>query len=213
MSTTSLHPLIRAVEEADSPSRLVAAVRNLADAQLEEGIPTLIATLGFNNPGAAIVAIDGLVKLGDVAVQPLLQLLDGYNYGARAWAIRALSQIGHPLALDTLLDAVSNDFALSVRRSAAKGLGDIRWHLLPQEEIETAQSKALEALISVSHDPEWVVRYAAIVAMQHFAQNRSGNQAIAQPRILTQLHHILETETDLTVRARTYVAIQDLTKE
>ena len=50
--------LILAVEQADSPARLVAAVRNLAAAVDEAGISTLIAVLGYNNPVAAVAAVD-----------------------------------------------------------------------------------------------------------------------------------------------------------
>jgi len=103
--------LIQSVEQADSPSRLVAAVRALAEARLEAGIPTLIAVLGYNNPEAAVAAIAGLVQLGDVAVQPLIERLDDYNYGARAYSFRALAAIAHPDSLDTLLSAAETDFA------------------------------------------------------------------------------------------------------
>jgi len=45
---------------------------NFQDATIEAGIPTLIAALSYNNPGAAVAAIDKLVQLGDMAVEPLL---------------------------------------------------------------------------------------------------------------------------------------------
>ncbi|HEY9805470.1 MAG TPA: hypothetical protein V6D04_02815, partial [Candidatus Obscuribacterales bacterium] len=92
--------LIRAVEQAASPASLVSAVQALAEAHLEAGIPTLIATLGYNNPEAAVIAVRGLVELGAVAVQPLIERLDDYNYGARAYSFRALAAIADPRALD-----------------------------------------------------------------------------------------------------------------
>jgi urease accessory protein UreF len=88
--------LIRAVEQADSPARLVAAVQTLAAAHLETGISTLIAVLGYNNPTAAVAAVEGLTQLGAAAVQPLMEQLDEYNYGARAYAIRALAALADP---------------------------------------------------------------------------------------------------------------------
>jgi phycocyanobilin lyase beta subunit len=94
--------LIQSVEQADSPARLVAAVRSLAAAKLEAGIPTLITILGYNNPEAAVVALEGLVQLGDVAVLPLLEQLDDYNYGARAYSFRALAAIADPQALEKI---------------------------------------------------------------------------------------------------------------
>jgi len=113
--------LIQSVEQADSPARLVAAVHSLAAAKLEAGIPTLITILGYNNPEAAVVALEGLVQLGDVAVLPLLEQLDYYNYGPRAYSFRALAAIADPQALEKLLSAAETDFAPSVRRAAAKG--------------------------------------------------------------------------------------------
>ncbi|PZV09727.1 MAG: phycocyanobilin lyase, partial [Leptolyngbya sp.] len=61
----SLSSLIRAVEAADSSKSLQEAVQNLAAARLEGAIPTLIAALSYNNPGAAVAAVDGLIQLGE----------------------------------------------------------------------------------------------------------------------------------------------------
>ena len=108
-ATRTPEQLIRAVDEADSPCRLIAAVRELADARLEAGIPTLIRALGFNNPGAAVTAVSGLVKMGEIAVPSLLEQLDGYNYGARSYAIRALAEIADPRAFEILKTAAVHD--------------------------------------------------------------------------------------------------------
>ncbi|MGL5509340.1 MAG: HEAT repeat domain-containing protein, partial [Microcoleaceae cyanobacterium] len=104
-----IEKFIQAIEEADSAPKLVKAVRDLADAQTTEAIPVLIKVLGYNNPGAAVAAVDGLISLGNVAIPALLEQLDGYNYGARAWAIRVLAGIGDPRGLNLLLDAAVND--------------------------------------------------------------------------------------------------------
>lgn len=105
--------LIQAIERADSPARLVAAVQALVESGWEEGIPTLIRVLGFNNPAAAAVAVEGLVRFGATAVPTLLQQLDEYNYGARAYSFRALAAIGDPQALDVLLNAAATDLPLA----------------------------------------------------------------------------------------------------
>jgi phycocyanobilin lyase subunit beta len=78
---TEIQELIRAVAEADSPARMVAAVQKLAAAKDPAAIPTLIASFGYNNPGAAVVAVAGLTELGEVAVPQLLENIDDYNYG------------------------------------------------------------------------------------------------------------------------------------
>ena len=82
--------LIEAVNQADSADLLLETVENLADARNEAAIPTLVEVLGFNNPGAAVAAVDGLIAIGEPVVPYLLENLDGYNYGARAWATRCV---------------------------------------------------------------------------------------------------------------------------
>ncbi|MEH1871699.1 HEAT repeat domain-containing protein [Nostoc sp.] len=194
--------LIRAVEEADSSDRLLDAVQELAAADIEEAVPTLIAALGYNNPGAAVAAVDGLIAIGEAAVQPLLQLIDGYNYGARAWAIRALAGIGDVRALDTLLEAAKTDFSLSVRRAAARGLGTLRWQQVPPEKLESIQTQVLEALLLISQDPEWVVRYAAVTSLETLAIAIAVTLPDQASRITNQLQQMLDKDVDLGVRTR-----------
>lgn len=193
--------LIRAVEQADSPAKLIAAVRALAAATNKEAIYTLIAVLGYNNPAAAVVAVEGLVALGSSAVLPLIQQLDDYNYGARAYAIRALAAIADPRALDILLTAALYDFAPSVRRAAAKGLGILEWNQLVAEQRQAAQTKALQALLSISEDSDWSIRYAAVVGLQALS---------TAPNLINQIRprfeQMSETETDLAVHARVQLA-------
>lgn len=190
--------LIRAVEEADSSDRLLDAVQELAAAGIEESVPTLIAALGYNNPGAAVAAVDGLIAIGEPAVAPLLKLIDDYNYGARAWAIRALAGIGDLQALDTLLEAAKTDFSLSVRRAAARGLGTLRWHQVPPQKLELVQTQVLEALLLISQDPEWVVRYAAVTSLEALAITLGDGAS----RIIDQLQQMFDTDPDLGVRTR-----------
>jgi phycocyanobilin lyase subunit beta len=207
---TRLQALIQAIDEAYSAAGVVEAVEKLVEARLEAAIPTLIDILGRNNPGAAVAAVEGLIQMGKPAVRPLLDLLDGYNYGARAWALRALSGIGDPQALDTLLDAAKNDFALSVRRAATRGLGTIHWEDLPNDEILPAQSRVIEVLLSVSQDPEWVVRYAAMTGLQALAIA----VALAQPdlirRILVHFDRLVESDDNLAVIARIWLAQKEI---
>ncbi|MGC9504328.1 HEAT repeat domain-containing protein [Baaleninema sp.] len=203
--TMSVEALIAEIDRADSAASLLAAVRALAEAQNEAAIPTLIRVLGFNNPGAAVAAVGGLVRIGKPAVVPLLEQLDGYNYGARAWAIRALSEIRDPRALDILVGAAS-DFALSVRRAAAKGLGFLRWEDLEAEERPTCQQKALETLLQTTQDPEWVVRYAAIVGLETLGANLTPTLSDRLDGISTCFEGLQGTDDELAVRARASLA-------
>lgn len=204
MTNSQLQELIRAIDQADSPVRLIGAVRALAAARLEAAIPTLIQVLGYNNPGAAVTAVDGLVKLGEGAVQPLLEQIDGYNYGARAYAIRALAAIADPRALDVLLEAAATDFAPSVRRAATKGVGFLRWGQFPDGQLVSAQARALATLLQVSQDADWAIRYAAVVGLQALAANS------ADPAIVTavgdRLQAMVQADPDGAVRARVFVA-------
>jgi phycocyanobilin lyase beta subunit len=210
--TDTLQPLIRAVEAADSSTRLVEAVQNLADAHLEGAIPTLIAALSYNNPGAAVAAVDGLVKIGEPAVNILLEQLDAHNYTARAWAIRALAGIGDPRGLVTLLGAATADFALSVRRAAARGLGMMRWHWFPPDLLEIAQEEALDALLFVAQqDDEWVVRYSAVVGLQALGTAIATTYPAWLAQILAQFDQMSLNDSSWAVRARVWRAQQQLT--
>jgi phycocyanobilin lyase subunit beta len=218
----SIDSLLRAVEAADSASRLVAAIENLAATKDPAIIPTLIAALGYNNPGAAVAAVDGLIQIGEPAVAPILDQLDGHNYTARAWAIRALAGIGDPRGLVMLLGAATADFALSVRRAAAKGLGSMKWHWFPIDLLEIAQEEALEALLFVAQqDDEWVVRYSAVVGLQNLAgsftsEDTSENSGAIeqypdwQNQIQTALSEIVDRDAVLAVRARAFQAQQQI---
>ncbi len=211
MSNAALaQTLIRAVDEADSATRLVQAVQQLANARLEETVPTLIATLRYNNPGAAVAAVDGLIAIGKPAVQPLLDLLDGHNYTARAWAIRAMAGIGDARGLDVLMEAAQHDFALSVRRAAARGLGTVHWEELDVEQAKVAQVNACEVLMGLGQDPEWVVRYAAIAGLQALAQATVDTQLALVSTVLTHLQHLAETDPDAGIRTRAARALQVL---
>lgn len=205
--------LIRAVKEADSSDRLLDAVQELAAAGIEEAIPTLIAALGYNNPGAAVAAVDGLIAIGEVAVLPLLELIDDYNYGARAWAIRALAGIGDVRALDTLFEAAKNDFSLSVRRAAARGLGTLRWHQVPPEKLESVQIQVLEALLLISQEPEWIVRYAAVTSLETLAIAIAVTLPEQAARITNQLQQMLNTDVDLGVRTRVKFAQEKIQQQ
>ncbi|MDM7936287.1 MAG: HEAT repeat domain-containing protein [Cyanobium sp. CZS 48M] len=159
--------LIEALRQADSPMGLLLATRRLAEACHPGAAPSLVEVLGFNNPGAAVAAVDGLIALGEQAVEPLLDNLDGHNYGARAWAVRALAGIGDVRGLELLESALACDIGPSVRRAAARGLGQLRLNALPLDQQASVRQRCLDALLAGGGDGEWVVRYAVAVALEH----------------------------------------------
>ena len=194
--------LIRAVAQADTPANMVTAVQNLAAAKDVAAIPTLIAVFGYNNPSAATVAVAALTEMGEIAVPQLLSQIDDYNYGARAYSIRTLAAIADPRAIDVLITAAATDFAPSVRRAAAKGLGNLNWHKLDSADRETALNKALETLLFISQDSEWSIRYAAVVGLQALAKIPDLQQPIQ-----TRFDQMLATDDEKAIRARAQVAV------
>jgi phycocyanobilin lyase subunit beta len=209
-TATPMTQLLQAIEAASSASALADAVEALARTGNPQATPHLIAALGYNNPGAAVAAVDGLICIGEPAVLPLLSLLDNFNYGARAWAIRALAGIGDPRGLEILLDAASADFALSVRRAAARGLGTIRWNSVSLQQQGEGQGKCLAVLLGCAQDPEWVVRYAAIAGVQSLSLAMAPVQPQTLPQVLEALEERRSQEATLAVKARILLAQQQV---
>ncbi len=202
--TNEIQQLISAVTTSDSALQMVAAVKNLVAAKNEAAIPTLITVFGYNNPAAATVAVAGLIELGDIAVPQLLAEIDDYNYGARAYSIRTLAAIADPRALDVLLTAAATDFAPSVRRAAAKGLGCLHWQKLDIPERQIAQAKALETLLFITQDSDWSIRYAAVVGLQALL-----NIPELQQQIQTKFKEMLTNDDQKAVRARVLVGSRE----
>ena len=179
-----LKDLLLAVQTAATADSLVDATRDLAaicsdlpanSSDQLTAINCLIELLSANNPGAAVAAVDGLIACKTAAVQPILNNLDEHNYGARAWAVRALAQIGDPRGLAVLQRAIEQDIGPSVRRAAAMGLGRIKLaELSPEEKLETMEI-CLAGLKLGCADGEWIVRYAAVVGLENFSRNSASS--------------------------------------
>ncbi|NDJ18188.1 HEAT repeat domain-containing protein [Myxacorys almedinensis] len=209
----AIEPLITAIAQADSPATLIGAVRALAQTASLSAIPTLIEVLGYNNPGAASVAVAGLVQMGEAAVPLLLEQIDDYNYGARASSLRALAAIADPRAFEVLLEAAATDFAPSVRRAAIKGLGTLRWQPRDLDGQPSIHDRTVSTLLLVSHDSDWTIRYAAIAAFQSWIftlQNCSETTDLTR-QALERLEHLRQTDEDEVVRARASMAQHQLT--
>jgi phycocyanobilin lyase beta subunit len=207
--------LIEAVQQAGTAQDLLVAAQALAAAAAPDmeadAIGCLVDLLGYNNPGAAVAAVDGLIAIGPAAVPPLLEGLDEHNYGARAWAVRALAGIGDVRGLDLLESALGNDIGPSVRRAAARGLGQLRCTALPPGEQEAIRQRALAALERSLADGEWVVRYAVAVALEGLALSQVGSPL--QGRISMALDQLADATGEDTpvVRQRAQLALRRLT--
>ncbi len=169
--------LAKELEQATSPEALLRVVRALGALGQVEGIPLLIRAFGFNQPAVAEAALEEVLRFGDLAVQPLLQHIDGFDYGARAYSVRALARLGHGEAYSFLVEAIVADFAPSVRRAAVRGLGRVA-----AQRPLSDQEQALQILQRCLSDADWGVRYAAVGALTDLArwglpQLRSGAEA------------------------------------
>ena len=207
---------IRAVRQASSSQAMLQATWALATSDHgeevdNEAIACLVEVLGFNNPGAAVAAVDGLIRLGPLAVEPILESLDPRNYGARAWAVRALAGIGDVRGLELLEEALASDVGPSVRRAAACGLGSLRLDSLEPPERAAVRERALGALLAGCSDGEWVVRYAVSVGLENL-----GLRLTPLPQEHRQLLDALaalgqpEREETAVVRLRARLALQRL---
>jgi phycocyanobilin lyase beta subunit len=201
MPSSIMEALIQAVTVAQTQEQMVIAVQNLAASQDVAAIPTLIAVFGYNNPTAAAIAASALTDLGEIAVPQLLEQIDDYNYGARAYSIRTLAAIADPRAIGVLIDAAVTDFAPSVRRAAAKGLGNLHWHKLDALQSSIAYQKALSTLILISQDSDWSIRYAAVVGLQALTKI-----AEIETPIRSRLKEMLASDAAKAVRARIQLA-------
>lgn len=210
MSCPPTAELIAAVQGADSSQGLLLATQALAACADSAAASTLVEVLGFNNPGAAVAAVDGLIGLGPGAVDALLQL-DPENYGARAWAVRALAGIGDVRGLELLVDALGTDVAASVRRAAAKGLGALRLGDLEPARRAAIQTRCLEALLAATADGEWVVRYAVVVGLEGLAKASPLDPA-AQGALISGLQRlqVVSAENPTVVQLRAQLALDHL---
>ena len=205
---SDVRQLIEAVNQADSADSLLRTVEDLAETRDRAAIPTLVEVLGFNNPGAAVAAVDGLIEIGEPVVPYLLNNLDNYNYGARAWATRVFAGIGDPAALDLLLEAAVSDFSQSVRRSAAKGLGNISWSKIPKGRVNCVRQQVTNTLFLAAEDGEWVVRYAAVVGLEGLLYSLKNTQSAMVSKIELKFRELSKTELEAVVRARIQYALQ-----
>ncbi len=158
--TMTFTELIAHFEQASSEEELIAAVQALGSSHNPESLPYLIKSFGFNQPAVADAALAEVLQFREAAVDPLLNSIDSYDYGARAYSTRALAQIGDPRAFEFLSRSIQEDFAPSVRRAAVRGLGSV-----VSKRPESDQKIAMEQLIGALDYSDWGLRYAAICGL------------------------------------------------
>ncbi|MGQ9836503.1 MAG: HEAT repeat domain-containing protein [Cyanobacteriota bacterium] len=165
--STAVAQLAAELEQATSPEELLRVVRALGALGQVEAIPLLIRAFGFNQPAVGEAALEEVLRFGELAVKLLLEQIDGFDYGARAYSVRALARIGHGDAYGFLVEVIRSDFAPSVRRAAVRGLGRVA-----AQRPLSDQEQTLLLLQQCLSDADWGVRYAAVGALTDLA--RSG---------------------------------------
>ena len=212
LDARQVQALVDAVQAAQTADDLTDAVEHLAACAHPMVVPCLIQVLGFNNPGAAVAAVDGLVAVGGAAVPAILANLDDYNYGARAWSVRALAGIGDLRGLPVLERALAQDIGPSVRRAAARGMGGLQPHGFTARQCQALAERILPQLKAACGDEEWIVRYAVAVGlegMDHWWQPPANQR----PRLLDALQPLADPRREVVpvVRLRARLALHRLT--
>ena len=206
MHNKSLAEAIAAVDRASTTQALIQATQKLIQLNDIHAAPKLMEIIGFNNPAPAAIAVTGLTQLGPEVTTTIIRHLDAKNYGARAWAVRALAVLGDARGLNVLEHALASDIGPSVRRAAAIGLGDLKLSGDP-DLAEQQQACCLNGLIQAAADGEWVVRYAVSAALEHRLQHANTGHDL-----LDLGHRTLEllsgdTEDVMVVRRRALLAL------
>ncbi len=191
----SVQAALEQLSQATSSESLLSAVTTLATSDHPAALEGLIKAFGFNNPEVADVALTGVLRFGDRAVDPLLKSIDGYDYGARAYSIRALARLGNLQALPLLLQSIQSDFAPSVRRAAVRGVGATAFAGSPAQHQE-----AVQVLSQCLADTDWVIRYAALCSL---ATLYPGTTPIFQDPIIAAVQDALQdSEAAIYLKAR-----------
>ncbi|MCF2971214.1 HEAT repeat domain-containing protein [Synechococcus sp. Nb3U1] len=199
--STAVAQLAAELEQATSPEALLRVVRALGALGQVEGIPYLIRAFGFNRPAVGEAALEEVLRFGELAVKPLLEQIDGFDYGARAYSVRALARIGHGDAYPFLVEAIVADFAPSVRRAAVRGLGRV----VARRPVPD-QERALVLLQQCLSDSDWGVRYAAVGSLTDLA--RSG-EPLLRPQARAGIQTALD-DADPLIPLRAQMSQQEL---
>lgn len=182
---SALSSRVRYVQQGpDSPTELISAAEVIASNVLTypSVLPVLVDMLGFNNPVAASICVSALASAGKPAIPPLLTGVAAFNYSVNAYALRALALIGDPDTIDVCTACAVSGPIPNVRRAACKALGALRFTKEENEGGPTSNGnkdesgngddraqKAFDRLLYLAqNEPDWGVRYAAIVAVEQF---------------------------------------------
>jgi HEAT repeat protein len=158
-ASEAVTPLLLAVADESWPVRQAAA-EQLAGFAPEQVLPALEGALRDDeDAGMRNAAMEIYVKIGGVAVAPLLRLLRDADEEVRNFAAVMLGAIRDPAAVGPLIEAL-RDADVNVRHSAAAGLGQI------------GAPEAVLPLVDALRSEPWL-QYPAINALAELGDPRA----------------------------------------
>ena len=192
--------LIDQLNHTATPTEVVTLIQSLATKRTSEAIATLLQMLHHHHRAVSSAAVDGLVQLAPLSVEPLISaFLSCKDHGVQAYIVQALARIGDARALDLLIEVVGIEVANhcqgNVRRVAARGLGKIGKKHDPQTR-HLAVEKLTWALFEAE---DWALRYAAVVSLEE----------IATMSVFATLQEALTQEPDKVVQLRIKTALKN----
>ena len=107
-------------------------------------------------------AAQALRKIGEAAVEPLIQVLNDKNFHVQLEAIWALGEIGDTRAVDPLIQVLKDEYS-GVRETAAEALGKI------------GDARAVKPLKQALKDENWSVEKAARKALNKIRRRKAKN--------------------------------------
>ena len=124
----------------------------------------LIRHLDHNNDDLQWRAADALGSLGEIALEPLLNVLSYHKMHVRIGAIEALSEIKSPRSVDPLIHTLTTDEDHEVRWVAALALGEI------------GDKNAIPSLLTSLQDKDRYVRYGSAKALEKMGWSATTDQ-------------------------------------
>jgi HEAT repeat protein len=103
--------LIGSLDDADVSVRQCAAVA-LRQRPNSNAVPQLVKALNDPDRLMARLAADALIAIGEVAVPPMIEVMESGSSQARLEAVRALAEIGDSRAIPVLFTALDGDSAV-----------------------------------------------------------------------------------------------------